>query len=54
VSFEKGVLTLEGVVTKYRQIQDVREAAVQALEEAGFGPIPRDRVINRLRKADPE
>jgi hypothetical protein len=50
VSLEKGVLTLEGAVTKYRQIQDAREVAVTALEEAGYGSIPEGKIVNLMRK----
>ena len=50
VSLDKGVLTLQGTITKRRQTQDAREVAVKALEEAGFGPIPPDKVVNLLRK----
>jgi hypothetical protein len=54
VSLDKGALTLEGTITKHRQMQDAREVAVKALEEAGFGPIPSDKVINLLRKPPKE
>ncbi len=54
VSLDQGVLTLEGVVTKYRQIQDAREVAVSALDEAGFGPFQQDKVKNLLRKQGKE
>jgi hypothetical protein len=50
VTLDKGVLTLEGAITKNRQIQDAREVAVSALEEAGFGPIAEDKVINLMRR----
>jgi hypothetical protein len=50
VTVVNGVLTLEGTVAKYRQIQDAREVAVTALNDAGFGPILEDRVVNHLRR----
>jgi hypothetical protein len=54
VSLDNGVLTLEGAITTYRQIQDAREVAVSALEDAGFGPISLDKVRNLLRKPPKE
>jgi hypothetical protein len=51
VTLSDGALTLAGTVSKHRQIQDAREVAVKALNEAGYGPVVEDKIVNLLRKA---